>query len=113
MTLLSELKASLVLAGAKTRLRELEDERRALLKILDIPYTEGTSAVKAKRVLITAKQIKEASQGARLAAAKEYKPTNHRSGWSKKRLAKFRATMKRKYGAPSEWPSTKAARGLS
>jgi hypothetical protein len=110
--LLKELKESLVVEGARTRLRELEEEREALLKILGIPFTDkkgnhidpnGNKVSKAGRVLITAKAIR----------AHSTKPTIRRSGWSKKRLAKFRATMKRKYGEPSQWPSTKAVRGLS
>jgi len=102
MTLLNELKASLVIAGAKARLRELEEERAALIKILGIPSTDSSngSSSKAERVLITAKAIRALST----------KPTIRKSGWTKKRLAKFRATMKKKYGAPSEWPSTKAAK---
>jgi hypothetical protein len=99
--LLKELKESLVVAGARTRLRELEEERKALLKILDIPYTDGDRAIK---VIQAARAIRD---------TKVSEPTRKRSGWSKERLKKFRATMKKKYGAPSEWPSSRASKGLS
>jgi hypothetical protein len=101
--LLKELKEKLVIEGARSRLQELEAEREALLKILNLPTS--TNHQKAERVLVTAKSIKAIKENALSAAV-----SNKRSAWTPARLKKFRATMKRKYGSPKDWPSTKAVR---
>ena len=95
MPLTNELKERLLKTGAVARLKELDQERATLLKILGIE--QPSTNQKAKEIVKTVRVLKN-------------KNNPRAQGWTKQRLAKFRATMKRKYGEPQEWPSSRAAR---